>query len=853
MKNISFKQILPHVISVTMFLIITMAYFQPLMKGKELRQGDIMNYKGMSKEIFDFRDQYHSEPLWTNSMFGGMPAYQITVMYYGNLVRFFDKVFTLWLPHPAGLVFLYLFGFYILLMTLKVDPWLGVLGAIAFAFSSYFFIIIDAGHNTKAHAIGYMAPVLAGVLMTFRGRYLLGGALTAFFMSLELYANHPQIAYYLMLLVMVYGIVETVKALREKKLPHIAKTAGILLVAILIAVGSNLNVLLCTYEYGKYSTRGGSELTSDKENKTSGLDKKYATDWSYGIGETMTLLIPDFKGGGSEAIGTHNQNALKDVAPDFKTPIAQSGDAYWGDQPFTSGPVYVGAIVMFLFVFACFVLDGSLKWALIIGTILSVFLAWGRNFETFNYFMLDHFPGYNKFRTVSMAMVIAELCIPLLAILGLDKFLKTKDFFNSESQLKFISKPIKNSTLFYISLGFTAGIAFIYFVLPGMTSFFKEGEYANSMEQLTKSYGADVANKFLNNLEIARKAILRSDAGRSFLLILLAALVLFMFAKNKLEAKYAAVALSFFVLVDMAMVNWRYLDNKNFVSKAEVKIPFKPTEADVEILKDTDPDYRVLNLAANTFNDASTAYFHKSIGGYHGAKLKRYQELIEMGIQPNISIVSGLLQKGISDSTLNLAFSQTSVLNMLNTRYVVVPYKDQQGNNRYQPLKNYHAFGNAWFVNQIKSVDNADAEIAAMAQFNPRSTAVVDKRFNEQLTGLQLANDTSATIKLNSYKANELVYESNSTKDGLAVFSEIYYPDGWNAYVDGQLTPHMRADYVLRAMKVPAGKHNIIFKFEPATYYNAEKISLVCSSLLLLSVAGIAFMEIKKKEVPSTK
>ncbi|MBI2270694.1 MAG: YfhO family protein [Bacteroidetes bacterium] len=847
MNNFNFKNFVPHIIAVVVFILLASLYFKPVFEGKKIKQGDIVNYTGMSKEIADFRTLYKEEPLWTNSMFGGMPAFQISVLHPSNLIQYVDKIFKLGLPHPVNLVFLYMLGFYILLLVLRVDPWMGIMGAIAFAFSSYFFIIIEAGHNSKAHAIAYMAPTVAGAILAFRGRYLLGGALTALFLALDLYANHPQITYYLFLFLIIYGITELINSVKQKQLQNYGKSVGVLVIAALLAVGTNAGNLLATYEYGKYSTRGKSELTFNKENKTSGLDKDYATQWSYGKGETMSLLIPDFKGGGSGSIGATNKQALKDVDGQFKEYIAKA-DQYWGDQPFTSGPVYTGAIIVFLFVLGLFIVEGSLKQALVIATVLSILLAWGKNFMWFSELFLDYFPGYNKFRAVSMILVIAEFTIPLLAVLAFDKLIKTKQGLAEKIKLPFLANPSSVKIAFYISLALTAGLSLLYYLAPGsLTAFFKTNEYNEFYDQITKGgTPADVAQSFLDNLEGARKAIFKADAIRTFLLIILAAGVIWLYFKSKIERIYIVITVSFFVLADMWSVNKRYVNNDNFVAPVQVSNPFQQTQADAKILQDKDPDFRVLNLSVSTFNDASTSYWHKSIGGYHGAKLKRYQELVDFHIDRSIQAISSTLKSSPNDSAFRATFSQQPVLNMLNMRYVIY-------NPEADPLQNRYALGNAWFVNSIKYVPGADSEITALSNFNPRTTAVIDERFKLELTGFQHKSDSLASIKLTSYKANELVYESNSSSEQLAVFSEIYYKDGWNAYVDGQLMPHVRANYVLRAMRIPAGKHTVVFKFEPAVYNTGESVSFAMSALLLLTVAGALYLDGRKKNAMETK
>jgi uncharacterized membrane protein YjjP (DUF1212 family) len=834
-SSFDIKKTIPYVVAIFIFIGITLFYFKPLIGGtKQLQQSDFLHYRGMSKEIMDYRDKTGGkEALWTNSMFGGMPAYQISVIYHGNLLKYVNSILMLGLPHPAGYVFLYMLGFFILLMALRVDPWVGIVGAIAFGFSSYFFIIIEAGHNSKAHAIGLMAPVVAGFILTYRGKYLLGGAITALFLGLELFANHLQITYYMGIFLVIYCLSEGVSAVMNKTIGSFFKASGVIAVAGILAVLPNITNIWATYEYGKYTTRGKSELTinekgkTDLSDKTDGLDRSYATGWSYGIGETMTLMIPNFKGGGSEAIGTHHPDALKDVPAEMKPNVGQM-DGYFGDQPFTSGPVYAGAIVIFLFVLGLFIVKGPLKWAILLATLLSILLSWGSNYMGFSNFFFDHVPGYNKFRAVSMILVIAEFTLPLLAILALDQLLKTSDFFNQKIKFPFIDFYLENKKAFFIAVGLTGGICLLFLIAPGFNDFFKSadgGEKKQIYSQVAKSNGPEVANQFVDGIESARKAIFRTDVWRSLIFIALAASLLFFYFKGGIQKGLVIAGFGLFILFDMALVDWRYLNDASFVPKQQVQNPYQPTEADLQILEDKDPDFRVLNVAVNTFNDASTSYFHKSIGGYHGAKLKRYQELIEFQISKN----------------------NQSVLNMLNTKYVIIADKNQQPVAQQNP----NALGNAWFVNEYKLVPNADSEIVALSHFDPSHTAIIDKRFGDELSefkeyGFKPYKDSASTIKLTHYEPNELTYESNNKGEGLAVFSEIYYKDGWNAYVNGKLSPHIRADYVLRAMHLPAGKNQIEFKFEPAVFAKGEKISLAGSVLLLLACAGSGFAVWKK-------
>lgn len=806
MKNISFKQAAPYLVAIIMFFIISIAYFSPLVEGKRLMQSDIVHWKGMSKEITDYREQTGQEPLWTNSMFGGMPAYQISVKYKANLVKHIDNLLQLGLPTPADYVFLYFIGFFLLMLVLGVNPWLSLAGAIAFAFSSYFFIILEAGHNSKAHAIAYMAPVIAGVLLTFRKKYLLGGIITTLFLALELNANHLQITYYLMMMLVVFGIVELVYSIKDKQLLSYFKAVGVLIIGVFIAVGTNFSNLWATYEYGQYTTRGKSELTTNQENRTSGLDKDYATGWSYGVDETMTLLIPDFKGGASGG-ELSTRSATYKALQENQVPEGQAKNfikqlpLYWGTQPMTSGPVYVGAIIFFLFVLGCFIVKGRYKWWLLVITILSILLSWGRNFMPFTNFFLEYVPGYNKFRAVSMTLVIAELTMPLLA------FLAVRNIFQQEYDKKKVFGAIKNT----------------FYVIGGVCLFF--ALFGNSLFDFVGPKDSAYAKQFpewvMSAIQTDRGSMLRMDAFRSLIFIALTFATLWALIYNKVKKEYLIAGIIALVLVDMWSVNKRYLNNDDFVSKSDFQNPYTPSNADLFIMKDTDPDFRVLNLTVDPFNDASTSYFHKSIGGYHGAKLRRYQELIDHQINMN----------------------NMSVLNMLNTKYVIMG--DNNGNVMARP--NMSALGHAWFVDSLKIVPNADAELLALSKFNPVKTVIVDKRFENFVKTFQPSNDSISKITQKSYAPNHLTYEYIADKERIAVFSEIYYEKGWNAYVDGKLYPHFRADYVLRAMMLPSGRHQLDFRFEPKCYLTGEKVSLASSVLLILLVLGAGSLEVYKR------
>jgi len=787
-----FKKFSPHLIVILLFVGISFTYFSPILQGKLLNMADITHHKGMSKEVTDFRESTGEEALWTNSMFSGMPAYQISTRSNGNLIQYVAKTISLGIPRPANLLFLYLLGFYLLLLSLKVDYRLSVVGAIAFSFSSYFFIIIMAGHMTKALAIAYLPMVVAAVLFTYRGRMLLGGVLTSLTVALELYANHLQITYYLVLILLLIGIVQFVKDLKANNLPDFAKRSGVLVLAALLASGTAVTRLSTTMEYGTESTRGKSELTNNLDNKTSGLDKDYATSWSYGIAETFTLLIPNFYGGASQGELTTDSETYQAIkrAPNAKQLIKQL-PLYWGTQPFTSGPTYAGSIVMFLFIFGLLFVKSEMRVWILLATIMSIMLAWGKNFMPLTDLFLDYFPGYNKFRAVSMILVIAEFTLPLLGFVALNKFLTTEAPENEKK------KPLQLA--FYI----VGGLTLVFALMPNLFFDFVGGQDTS----LAKNGWPTDA------LQADRAELLSADAWRSFTFITLTFGAMWMFLKNKISSKYVILIVGVLVLTDMWTVNKRYLNDDNFARKSKVQVPYQVTAADQQILRDTDPNFRVFNQSVSTFNDASTSYFHKSIGGYHGAKLKRYQELIEN----------------------HIAKGNMAVLNMLNTKYFITP--------KGQTQQNPGAMGNAWFVNEVNIVSNADAEITALDGFNPANLAIVDTRFSEQMiVGL---DNSGASISLTEYKPNYLKYNSTTSKEGIAIFSEIYYDKGWNAYVNGELKPHFRANYVLRGMKIPAGNHVVEFKFEPAVYHISERIALASSVLLLLLLAFVSVKELK--------
>lgn len=810
----NFKTFLPYLSAIAIFFAVTLVYFNPLLKGKKLFQSDIAHFEGMSKEIQDFRKKTGEEALWTNSMFGGMPAFQISVLYKGNLMQYADRVLQLGLPHPANLVFLCFLGFYFLLLCMRINPWLSIAGALAFGFSSYFFIIIETGHNSKAHAIAYMAPVVAGFILTYRKKFLLGGTITAFFLALELYANHFQITYYLGLILMIFVLAMLWEAVKNKTLPAFLKSSAVIAIAAVLAASTTTSNLWSTMEYSKYTTRGPSDLTinpdgsSNAGTKTSGLDKDYATAWSYGIAETFTLLIPGFYGGSSTGeLGTSSEvyKELKAKGIPNANNIIKQLPVYWGDQAFTAGPVYVGAIVCFLFVLGLFMVKGPLKWWLLAATVFSIILSWGKNFMGFNELMLDYFPAYNKFRAVSMTLVIAEFTIPFLAFLALSRVFVNEDKISKDEILKKLK----------YSLYGTGGILLFFIVFGGSLFDFTSSSDARLEEMGWPDY-------LLAALRSDREWMLKKDAIRSLVFVLLTAGIIWAAIQQKLKQNYAFGLMIFLILADMWSIDKDYLNNESFVAKTRVDVPYQPTSADQQILADKDPNFRVYNTTARLDQDSRTSYFHKNLGGYHGAKLKRYQELIDF----------------------HLGRGNIQVVNMLNTKYVI----SETENGEPFVQRNPGALGNAWFVNEYKLVANADSEITAMRGFDPAATAIIDQRFAAYLEGLNPAADTSALIEHLEYRPNYLKYHSKAGEEHLAVFSEIYYDKGWDAYIDGNLTPHIRVNYVLRALRVPAGEHTIEFRFEPKSYFTGEKISLAGSVLLFLLCGCAVFIEFKRKK-----
>ena len=818
------KKLIPDMVAILVFAVISFAYFCPAVtEGRILSQHDSVAGIGAGQEGKEYLERTGERTRWTNSIFGGMPTYQMAPSYDStDLLKGIENLYHLYLPTYVWYVFVMLLGFYILLRAFNFKVWMAGLGAIIWAFSSYFFIIIAAGHIWKFITLAYIPPTIAGMVLCYRGKYWLGGLVTALFVALQISSNHVQMSYYFLFVMLFMAIAYGVQAYQQKTLARFGKSTGVLVVAGLIGVCINLSNLYHTYVYSKESMRGKSELVKENSaNQTSsGLERDYITQWSYGIGETFSLLVPNVKGGASVPLAA-NEKAMEKANPMYGSIYSQLGQ-YWGEQPGTSGPVYVGAFVVFLFVLGLFIVKGPMKWALLAATVLSILLSWGKNFMGFTDFFIDYVPMYNKFRAVSSILVIAEFTIPLLAMLALKEVVATPS----------IIKERKKD--FLISFGLTGGLALLFAVLPKV--FFPS--YVSTMEMnALQGIPADQLVPLLANLEEVRMSLFTSDAWRSFFIVLLGAGLVWAYGMGKLKQIPLLAALAVLCLVDMWSVNKRYLYDEQFVEKQVQTQGFRQTETDKMILEDKALDYRVLNLASNTFNENNTAYWHKSVGGYHAAKLRRYQEMIEEHISGEMQ---GLYQ-AVADAGGDMEQLDPSafpVLNMLNTRYFIFPLQGGQT----VPLANPFALGNAWFVDEVDYVNNANEEIEAIHGLDPTEKAVVDKKFESVVQSLP--SDSTATIELVAYEPNYLKYEVSSEKGGTVVFSEIYYP-GWKSTVDGQEVAHGRANYILRAMNVPAGQHVVEFRFDPTSLHVTENIAFVALGLLALLAIVVVVLKIK--------
>lgn len=831
------KMLLPHIIAVVAFLFITMAYFSPMLQGKVLSQHDVTQYQGSAKEISDYYYNEGKTSAWTGSMFSGMPAYQIGV--HGGSPNFLD-----YLEAPvkalgnttAGPVFAGMLMAYILFCLMGFSPAVAILGAVAYSLSSYNIVILNAGHVTKAWALAYMPLIVAGFMSLFKNKILLGSVLVGLGLALQIKSNHLQVTYYTGLLSVILFITYAVEVISKKNYKSFLMSCGAMIIAVALAVLANLGNIYGNMEMARESTRGKSELTSPKaesEKQSTGLDKDYAFGWSYGKAETFTFLVPNLYGGESKPYDKDAQSIKVltqkvqsgEIPAEFANQVSRIPQ-YWGDQPFTQGTVYLGAIVCFLFLLGMIIIRSNVKWGLLVATIFFILLAWGKNLEWFNDWFFYHFPLYSKFRAVSTALVVPALTIVMVAVWGI------KEFFSGEIDKKKLKKAL------YISFGVVGGLCLILWIAPGAFFNFTSGADAQ--------WKAQVPEWYYNALLTDRQDLMSSDALRSLVFVLLGGAILYFSLRTKVDTKkmtiYGSLGLAVLVLIDLWGIDKRYLNENNFVAKSIYKTEtFSPSVADQAILKDQHPSYRVLNLN-NPFAETTTSYYHKSIGGYHAAKLKRYQELIDNRLDGEVNQIIGTFSSQNID-TIMASFNKTKALNMLNAKYVI--YHPEQ-----PPLVNPNAMGNAWFVNEYKLVNNADEEIAAINTLDPHTTAVVDKRFESELSGLKITPDSTATIELVSYKPDVLTYKTKAASEQLAVLSEIYFSNGWQAYVDGKEVPHFRADWTLRAIRVPAGEHEIVFKFEPQGYYNSRHVATASSAVLVLLLIGIIIRPfvLKRKE-----
>lgn len=825
------KKFLPDLIAILAFIVISFIYFFPaITEDRILFQHDTVAGAGAGQEAKEYYERTGERTRWTNALFGGMPTYQMSPSYDSTEpLTFVQKVYHLFLPNYVWLTFIMMLGFYILLRAFGIPAWLAGLGGIIWGFSSYFFILIAAGHIWKFITLAYIPPTIAGIVLAYRKKYLLGGIITALFMAMQILSNHVQMTYYFLfvILFMVGAFFED--AWRKKELPQFFKATGVLIVAGLIGVSINLSNLYHTYEYSKETMRGKSELKYEgaaAKQTSSGLNRDYITQWSYGIGETFSLLVPNVKGGASVPL-SRSEKAMEKANPMYSSLYSQLTQ-YFGDQPMTSGPVYVGAFVLMLFILGCFIVKGPMKWALLGATIFSILLSWGKNFMGLTDFFIDYIPMYNKFRAVSSILVIAEFTIPLLAILTLKEILTKPELL--KEKLKYI----------YISFGLTGGLALLFAIAPRL--FFPTYIPGNEMAALQNALPADQLSPIIANLEEMRVHLFTSDAWRSFFIVTIGTLLLLAYNAKKLKATWTVAAIALLCLGDMWSVNKRYLYDEQFIPKSEQTATFRKTQTDELILQDPSLDYRVLNFAGNTFEENNTSYWHKSVGGYHAAKLRRYQEMIDHHIAKEMQAAyQEVATAGGQMDSVNAA--KFPVLNMLNTKYFIFP-AGQQGQT--VPIENPYTFGNAWFIDKIQYVNNANEEIDAIGQVDLQQTAIVDSKFKEALKGVNEGyKDSLSTIRLTNYEPNQLVYETSSPQDGIVVFSEIYYP-GWTATIDGKPADIARADYILRAMNVPAGKHTIEMRFDPQSLHITEGIAYGAMALLLVGVIILIWIYRKK-------
>ena len=826
------KQWLPDILVVILFAALSYAYFFPAAsEGRILYRHDASAGRGAGQEQTEYLEKTGERTRWTNSLFGGMPTYQLAPSYDSqDTLISISWLYRLGLPENVWYVFVYLLGFYILLRAFDFRQHLAALGSIIWAFSSYFFIIIAAGHIWKVIALAYLPPMIAGVVLAYKGKYLWGLVVTAIFAALEIFANHVQMTYYYLFIILFMVIAYLVDAIRNKKMAHFAKATAVCAAGALIGICLNLSNLYHTWQYSKESMRGKSELVkADTGNQTSsGLDRDYITQWSYGIDETWTLLIPNAKGGAHQIKLGEDADAMAKVDPQFQQIVAQWYQ-YWGEQPFTAGPVYVGAFVMMLFILGCFIVKGPMKWALLAATILSVLLSWGKYFMPLTDFFIDYVPMYAKFRTVSSILVIAEFTIPLLAIMALKRLVDEPELIRTR----------KTSIFMIVSFVLTAGLAWLFRIMP--TSFFEFVSTADAA-QLSQYVPQDYLAPILDNISKARIEVFKSDCMRSAWIITIGTVLLFLYKAKKLKAVYMVGAILVLCLIDMWQINKRYLYDDMFVNKTVREQPIKISPAEEQIMKDKSLDYRVLNLASNTFNENETSFYLKSIGGYHAAKLRRYQEMIDAYISKEMMGIYGAVSQAQGDMTKVNGDSIYPVLNMLNTKYFILPLQSGQT----VPMQNPYTYGNAWFVDKVNYVDNANEEIDMVGKLPLRHEAVADRKFAAQL-GESQVQDSTSIVTIKSYEPNKLVYDVHSTKGGVVVFSEIYYP-GWTATVDGEEVELGRVNYILRALNVKPGNHTVELSFFPKSVDITETVAYVSYGILLIALLLLVYFEWKEKK-----
>lgn len=815
------KKLVQYILPIFLLLIASCIYFTPVLEGKVAQQSDIIHFQGMSKELRDHRAETEKEALWTNSMFSGMPGYLISTVYKGSITKKLIG-FVLKIPRPISYHLLLLSLFYLMFITLGINPWLSFAGALAYGFTSFFFVVFEAGHNTKALTLTFISLLIGGIILAYKNKRLAGALLSTLALAWMLSANHLQMTYYAGILVLIIAIVYFVYAFKEKTIPSFLKSSAILLAAATLAICINISTLWPTYEYGKETIRGKSELTQKDGIHSSGLDRDYILDYSYDVGEALTAFIPRLKGGSMREPLGENSNAYKllvgSQGKKSALNIANNLPLYWGSQPISGGPMYFGAVLCFLFVLGLFMVKGKDKWWIVATVVVSFALSLGKYFPALSNLMIDYFPLYNKFRDVKNIIVIQEFAMAFMGVLAISALYKRE-----------VSEKEFNKGLLY-SFAITGGLALIFALMPGIAGDFTAASDARLIQ-------SGWPTQLLDALQADRKMVVQKDAFRTFIFVALAAGVIWAFWKRKLKAEYALALWVVLILADMWPVNKRYLNNDSFVAPRKMAAPYTLSKADQMIHQDTDLYYRVLNLTVNPFTDASTSYFHKSIGGYHAAKLGRYQELITYHISPEIQKMGSTLNKGLNANQLQNLFDDAPVLKMLNTKYLIV-------NPNSAPVRDPNPIGNAWFVDQFKIVENADAEIAALNEFHPGETAVLDQRFEDFVKGKTYTKNGS--INLSEYQPNYLKYDYNSNSEQLTVFSEVYYDKGWNAYIDGEKVPYFRVDYILRALSVPAGEHSIEFKFEPQSYFVGTKLSYASSILFILLVLAYLASTLKR-------